>query len=101
MPAKDRCSESLDSGLYTSSIFELGYASTMKEVTMNPLKLVRIAGLGLVLSLTALTTFAQPSAQPCSCNLCMRSGTGRSCTWEGSTITCGEFLSFTTCQAQG
>lgn len=72
----------------------------MKEVTMNPLKLIRTAGLGLVLSLTALTTFAQPPAQTCSCNLCMRSGTGRSCTWNDATITCGEFLSFTTCQAQ-
>ena len=67
---------------------------------MNPLKLVRIAGLGLILSLTALTTFAQPPAQPCSCD-CMQTGTGRRCTWNDSTITCGEFLSFTTCQAQG
>lgn len=68
---------------------------------MNPSKLVRIAGLCLILSITALTTFADPSAQPCSCSLCMRSGTGRSCTLDGSTITCGEFLSFTTCGPVG
>jgi hypothetical protein len=68
---------------------------------MNPVKLARILGLGLILSITALTTFADPSAQPCSCSLCARSGTGRSCTWDNATITCGEFLSFTTCGPVG
>jgi len=68
---------------------------------MNLLKLARILGLGLILSITALTTFADPSAQPCSCTLCSRSGTGRSCTLDGATITCGEFLSFTTCGPVG
>jgi hypothetical protein len=66
---------------------------------MNVVKLARTLGLGLILSTAALTTYAQPSTQPCSCTLCSRSGTGRSCTNNGATITCGEYLSFTTCQA--
>ena len=68
---------------------------------MNLVKLARILGLGLILSITALTTFADPSAQPCGCSLCSRVGSGRSCTLDGSTITCGEFLSFTTCGPVG
>ncbi|HKH43344.1 MAG TPA: hypothetical protein VKM72_01625 [Thermoanaerobaculia bacterium] len=68
---------------------------------MNLVKLARIVGLALILSITALTTFADPSAQPCSCSLCSHTGSGRSCTWDGSTITCGEFLSFTTCGPVG
>jgi hypothetical protein len=68
---------------------------------MNLPKLARILGLCLILAITALTSFADPSAQPCSCSLCSRAGTGRSCTLDGSTITCGEFLSFTTCGPVG
>jgi hypothetical protein len=68
---------------------------------MKLLKLVRIAGLALILSITALTAFADPPApQPCSCEFCSRTGLNRSCTtFDGTTTTCGSFLAVTLCPA--
>ena len=64
---------------------------------MNLTKLARISTLCLILFLTALTAFAQPAPQPCSCEYCSRGGSGRSCILDGTTTTCGYFLAVTTC----
>jgi hypothetical protein len=64
---------------------------------MNLPKLARLSVLCLILSLTALTAFAQPAPQPCSCEYCSRGGSGRSCILDGTTTTCGYFLAVTTC----
>jgi hypothetical protein len=65
---------------------------------MKLLKLVRIAGLALILSITTLTAFADPPApQPCSCDYCSRTSPTRSCTFDGTTTTCGSFLAVTLC----
>src|SRR5215218_4580833 len=64
---------------------------------MNMPKLARLSVLCLILSLTALTAFAQPAPQPCSCEYCSRGGSGRSCILDGATTTCGYFLAVTTC----
>jgi len=67
---------------------------------MKLLKHVRIAGLALILSITALTAFAAPPApEPCSCEYCSRTGLNRSCTFDGTTTTCGSFLAVTLCSA--
>jgi hypothetical protein len=69
---------------------------------MDRLKLARIAGLCLILCITALSAFAAPPApQPCTCAYCMQVSTARSCTLNGTTTTCGSFLSFTTCGPVG
>jgi len=69
---------------------------------MNLLKLARIVGLCLTLSLTALAAFADPPApQPCTCEYCSRSGFNKSCTFDGTTTTCGSFLAVTLCQPLG
>ena len=64
-------------------------------------KLVRIAGLTSILSITALSAFAQPAVQPCSCDYCSHAPSNRSCTQGGTTTTCGYFLAVTLCQPQG
>jgi len=65
-------------------------------------KLVRIAGLSLTLSITALAAFAQPAIQACSCSYCSHAPSNRSCTqFDGTTTTCGYFLAITLCQPQG
>ena len=64
---------------------------------MDLTKLARISTLCLLLFLTALAAFAQPAPQPCSCEYCSRGGSGRSCTLDGTTTTCGYFLAVTTC----
>lgn len=64
-------------------------------------KLARIAGLCLLVS-PALTTFADPPApQPCSCEYCSRANPNRSCTFDGTTTTCGSFLAVTLCLPNG
>jgi hypothetical protein len=69
---------------------------------MNLFKLARIVGLCLTLSLTALAAFADPPApQPCTCTYCSHANTNRSCTFDGTTMTCGYFLAVTLCQPQG
>jgi hypothetical protein len=63
-------------------------------------KFARIAGLCLILSITALSAFAVPPApQPCSCEYCSHANTQRSCTLDGATTTCGYFLAVSTCPA--
>lgn len=63
-------------------------------------KLVRIVGLSSILSITALSAFAQPPIQACSCDYCSHAPNNRSCTaLDGSTTTCGYFLAVTLCQA--
>jgi hypothetical protein len=64
---------------------------------MNLPKIARLSVLCLILCLTALTAFAQPAPQPCSCEYCSRGGSGRSCVLDGTTTTCGYFLAVTTC----
>jgi len=67
---------------------------------MNLSKIARIVALCLVVSATALASFAAPPPpQPCSCEYCSTGSPGKSCVWNGATIGCGEFLSFTTCLA--
>jgi hypothetical protein len=70
---------------------------------VNLPKLARIVGLCLMLSITALTAFADPPApQPCSCEYCSRTGSTRSCiNFDGTTTTCGFFLAVTTCGPVG
>ncbi len=64
---------------------------------MNLTQLARVSVLCLLVFLTALTAFAQPNPQPCSCEYCARGNANRSCVLDGQTTTCGVFLSFTTC----
>jgi hypothetical protein len=67
---------------------------------MNLSKLVRTAGLALIVSTAAMASFAAPPApQPCSCEYCSTGSPGKSCTLDGNTIACGTYLSFTTCIA--
>jgi hypothetical protein len=65
-------------------------------------KLVRIVGLSLILSVTALAAFAGPPAlQACSCDYCSHAPSTRNCTVDGTTTTCGYFLAVTLCAPQG
>jgi hypothetical protein len=67
---------------------------------MKLYKLARIVGLSSILSITALSAFAQPPVQACSCSYCSHAPNNRSCTQsDGSTTTCGYFLAVTLCQA--
>ncbi|HVS00696.1 MAG TPA: hypothetical protein VMW27_29015 [Thermoanaerobaculia bacterium] len=67
---------------------------------MHLSKLVRTVGLALIVSTAAMASFAAPPApQPCSCAYCSTVNPNKSCTLNGNTITCGTFLSFTTCAA--
>jgi hypothetical protein len=68
---------------------------------LNLPKLARISALCLIVFMTALTAFAQPAPQPCSCSFCSHTGTNRSCTLDGATTTCGYFLAVTTCAPLG
>lgn len=69
---------------------------------MNLSKLARIVGLSLILSVTALAAFASPPApQPCGCDYCSHAPSNRSCTFDGTTTTCGYFLAVTLCTPQG
>lgn len=62
--------------------------------------IVRIAGLCLALSISAVSTFAAPPApQPCSCEYCPTVPSNRACTNDGTTMTCGYFLAVTLCPA--
>jgi hypothetical protein len=66
---------------------------------MNLSKLARIVGLSLALSVTALTASANPPApDPCGCTYCAHANPNRSCTSDGTTMTCGYFLAVTLCQ---
>ena len=62
-------------------------------------KLARIAGLSLILAITSLTAFAAP--KPCGCSYCSRVSPNQSCTFNGTTTTCGGFLAVTLCQPVG
>lgn len=64
-------------------------------MTLN--KLARIFALCLIFFITALTAFAQPPIQPCTCEYCSRGSANRSCTMDSTTTTCGYFLAVTTC----
>lgn len=64
---------------------------------MTLTKLARISALCLIFFITALTAFAQPTTQPCTCEYCSRGSANRSCTLDGTTTTCGYFLAVTTC----
>lgn len=67
---------------------------------MNLSKVARVAGLCLALSVTALTAFAGPPLQDCSCNYCSHSPSTRECrNWDGTTLTCGYYLAVTLCTA--
>ena len=79
-----------------SMIFVLGYRLTWKENFMNVTKLVRIAGLSLVLAVTALPSFA---ARQCGCTYCSSVAPTTACNFQGTQTTCGAFLSVTLCPA--
>jgi hypothetical protein len=65
-------------------------------------KLARIAGLCLIVSTPALMTFADPPPpEPCGCEYCSRAGYNKSCTIDGTTTTCGYFLSVAFCLPTG
>jgi hypothetical protein len=70
---------------------------------MNMSKLARVVGLCLMLSITALTAFADPPPpQPCSCEYCSHANSNRSCiNFDGTTLTCGYFLAVTFCTPTG
>ncbi len=69
---------------------------------MNLPKLARTLGLALIVSTAAMTSFAAPPAPPpCSCEYCSTVSTNKRCTLDGNTISCGTFLSFTTCGPVG
>jgi hypothetical protein len=70
---------------------------------MNLSKLVRIVGLCLLLSVTALSaTYAGPPLQSCGCGYCSRTGPDQECiNFDGTTMTCGYFLSVTFCMFHG
>lgn len=62
---------------------------------MNRLKLIRIAGLSLILAITAvLPSFAE---RPCGCNFCSQVSPTTACNFQGTHTTCGEFLAVTLC----
>jgi hypothetical protein len=64
-------------------------------------KLARIAGLSLILSIASLTAFAAPPLKACGCNYCSHASSEQSCTFDGTTTTCGYFLAVTLCQPVG
>jgi len=64
-------------------------------------KLARILGLSLILSIASLTAFAAPPLKPCGCSYCSHTSTQTSCTFDGTTTTCGDFLAVTLCQPVG
>jgi hypothetical protein len=65
---------------------------------MNFSKLVRIAGLSLILAVTALPLFAE---RPCSCSFCSQASSTTACNFNGTHTTCGDFLAVTLCQPVG
>lgn len=68
---------------------------------MSLSKLVRIVGLCLLLSITALTAFAEPPVQPCGCGYCTHAGQNRDCTIDGQTVSCQYFLAVALCTPTG
>lgn len=67
---------------------------------MNLSKLARTVGLALILSVTALTAFAEPPGpQACGCGYCSRTASTKECVnFDGTVMTCGYFLAITLCQ---
>jgi len=65
---------------------------------MNRLKLIRLAGLSLILAVTALPAFAE---RPCSCSYCSQVSPNTACNFSGTHTTCGDFLAVTLCLPQG
>lgn len=61
-------------------------------------KLVRFAGLSLILAVTALPLFAE---RPCGCAFCSQSSPATTCNFNGTHTTCGDFLAVTLCQPVG
>jgi hypothetical protein len=79
-------------------IFALSYALTWKENSMNVSKLVRIAGLSLILAITAMPSFAE---RQCGCNYCSSVSPTTACNFSGTHTTCGDFLAVTLCGPVG
>jgi len=68
---------------------------------MNLSKLARIVALCLIVSATAIASFAAtPPPQPCSCGYCSTGSPGKSCVWNGETVGCQEWLAVTFCLPQ-
>ena len=65
---------------------------------MSLSKLARIAGLSLILAITAMPVFAE---RPCGCSYCSQVSPTQSCNFQGTHTTCGEFLAVTLCLPQG
>jgi hypothetical protein len=65
---------------------------------MNVSKLVRIAGLSLILAITALPSFAE---RQCGCSFCTQAGPTTACNFQGTHTTCGDFLAVTLCAPVG
>ena len=67
---------------------------------MKFIKFARIAALTLAVSAAALTTFANPPVQDCSCGYCSHRGPNTPCiNFDGTTLTCGYYLAVTLCTA--
>jgi len=61
-------------------------------------KLLRIAGLSLILTVASLPLFAE---RPCGCDFCSQSAPSTACNFQGTHTTCGQFLSVTLCGPVG
>jgi hypothetical protein len=65
---------------------------------MSLSKLIRIAGLSLILAITSLPLFAE---RPCGCSYCSQVSPTTACNFNGTHTTCGDFLAVTLCAPQG
>jgi hypothetical protein len=65
---------------------------------MKLIKTARIAALALIVSATAMTSFAAPPAD-CSCSYCPTVAPTTRCKFDGGTTTCGAWLAVTLCPA--
>jgi hypothetical protein len=68
---------------------------------MKSFKMVRVVGLCLALSISALSTFATASAplQDCSCSYCPTVSPTTKCRGDNGAQTCGSWLAVTLCPA--
>jgi hypothetical protein len=66
---------------------------------MNLPKIARLAALSLIVFVTVLTSFASAAGRPCGCNYCSQVSPETNCSLDGTTTTCGYFLSVALCPA--
>lgn len=67
---------------------------------MKSFKMVRVAGLCLALSISALATFANAAGpERCSCSYCPTVNSTTKCIGDNGAQTCGSWLAVTLCPA--